>query len=158
MVMLHWWELASSARISTNILSLIVWSATSNVGCSSANSNVFLNWLASPSQSWFPYRNSIDAYHILGVISNVWMKWWTHSCHGYSANMMRHWFICCTGLNNPMYLWLIVMTSLANPTSINLLYCGHFIMNFLCVPHHLAGVAFSTWYNVDKCCDFVTRL
>ena len=101
MVALHWWTFASMTGVSTNIFSFIIWSATSIVGFSSANSNVCVNYVAIPSQFRVPCRNSIDAYQVLGVISNVCMKWWTHSCHGYSANIMQQWWRCLTRFSNP---------------------------------------------------------
>ena len=79
------------------------------------------------------------------------------SHRGYSVNTVRHRFICSTGLENPMYLWLMVATSSPNMTSIKLLHCGQPVMNYLCMPHHLADVALSTWSNVDKRCDSMMR-
>ena len=88
-VTLHWWELASLTGISANIFSFTSWRETSIVGCSSENSNVCANCLASIYQYWVPFRSSIEVYQFLGVISNVCMKWWTHSCYGYSANTAK---------------------------------------------------------------------
>ena len=43
-----------------------------------------------------------------------------------------------------------------NLISIDILHCGHSNIDCLCVPHHLTGVAFSTYSKADNCCDYVT--
>ena len=151
MVALHWWELASLTGISANIFSFTSWRETSIVGCSSANSNVCANFLESPSHSLVPCRNSIDVYQVLGFISNVCMKWCTHSCLEYYANTMQHWLRFSMGFAKPEYLWFTRVTSSLNMTSINIMHCGQFVIDFLCAPHHLASVDFTTWSSVDKC-------
>ena len=154
--MLHWWRSVSATVISAEIFSFITGSTTSTVGCSLVNSNVWVKFIAKLYHSMVPCRSSSDVYQLCGTISKVWMNRWTHSCHGYACQAMWQCSICFPGYDNPVYYLSTSLASSPNMISISLLHCGHSKIDCLCLPHHLAGVAFNTKSKEDNCSDSVT--
>jgi hypothetical protein len=66
-----------------------------------------------------------------------------------ASSQLRTWSF---GQLRPVYLTSQPSTCAENRTVMRVRHCTHFVMLFLCIPHHLSGVAFKASSIANKHC------
>ena len=125
-------------------------------GLVSTKLNVWLKKTINSFQVVIPLCNAAYTYHDHDVSSNVWTKSWTHSLFGCDSHKVWHSIGWSLGLLCPLYLPMWYSSTFATWTIIILWHRDHSLIEFLCVTHQRAGVAFIASSNSNNCCAYDT--
>jgi hypothetical protein len=88
----------------------------------------------------------------MGVVSSVLMNLCTHCSHGMSlqaSSQLHTWYF---GQLRPVYLTSQLTACAENRVVIKVRHCVQSVILLLCVPHHLAGVAFRASSMANSLC------